>query len=111
MQAIDYEASAHRRRENYEQLDQALRDSNLLHFELEDDSVPMVYPYMTQREGLRQHLIDNKVFVAQYWPDVLKCTNEGDWEHKITLQLLPLPIDQRYGSDDMKRILKLLKGS
>lgn len=111
MQAIDYEASAHRRRENYEQLDQALRDSNLLHFELGADSVPMVYPYMAKREGLRKHLIDNKVFVAQYWPDVLKWTNEGDWEHRITLQLLPLPIDQRYGSNDMERILSLLKES
>jgi hypothetical protein len=69
---------------------------------------PMVYPYWTDDVNLRQKLIDNKVYVATYWPNVLKWCQPTDLEYQLTNQIIPLPIDQRYGQAEMDYILTLI---
>ena len=108
MMSIDYGKVAEQRRDNYLRLDEILRDKNGITLPLAADAVPMVYPFLIEDENLRQHLIDNKVFVARYWPNVLEWCNEGSHEYRLTNQLLPLPIDQRYREADMKRIIQLI---
>ena len=108
MASIDYPAVAARRRDNYKLLDEALRGINGSALSQADDAVPMVYPFLTTDAGLRQRMIDNRVFVAQYWPNVLEWSAPSDTEYKLTQNLLPLPIDQRYGEEDMKRIIQLI---
>jgi hypothetical protein len=68
----------------------------------------MVYPFMIDDESLRGRLIQNKVFVARYWPNVLEWCGENELESKLTRHIIPLPIDQRYGEKDMERILKII---
>ena len=108
MMSIDYKQIAARRRENYIRLDEALREKNGINLPLASDAVPMVYPFLTDDENLRQRLIDNKVFVAQYWPNVLDWCDKESNDYKLTKHLLPLPMDQRYGEEDMKRIIQLI---
>lgn len=110
MQGIDYDTIAQRRRSNYLILQNSLVKGNDLKLPLEDDAVPMVYPYFTQDEGLREKLIGNKVFVARYWPNVLEWTNKDDIEYKLAFQTQHLPIDQRYDEEEMKYILDLFAG-
>ena len=97
MQSIDYETIAQQRRSNYIRMHNALCDSNILLLNLEDDAVPMVYPYMSSNEGLREILIEKKVFVARYWPNVTKWTSPNNLEYQLTMMMQPIPIDQRYG--------------
>lgn len=106
MQGIDCEAAAQRRRANYQILQDALGKENNLELHMEDDAVPMVYPYLAPVEGLRENLIENKIYVARYWPNVLEWTTPNDMECLLAYQMLPLPIDQRYGEEEMKRIIK-----
>ena len=108
MASIDYKQAATRRRENYAFLDEALKGKNRISLPLADDAVPMVYPFLTDDDGLRQRLIENKIFVAQYWPNVLDWCEKGYTDHQLTKQLLPLPVDQRYGTEEMKRIIELI---
>jgi len=108
MASIDYQQVAQRRRENYLLLDGALKGKNGFLLPLADDSIPMVYPFLTDDEGLRQRLIDHKIFVAQYWPNVLGWCEENCTDHQLTKQLIPLPIDQRYGEDEIKRIIEMI---
>lgn len=108
MQSIDYNKVAKQRRENFIQLDKALANSNELHLYLEEDSVPMVYPYLTERKRLRGYLILNKIFVATYWPNVLEWCIPNDWEFKLVNNIICIPIDQRYGEDDMKKIINVI---
>ena len=69
----------------------------------------MVYPYHVDLGAeLKKKLIDNKIFVATYWPNVLEWSSENDFEYKLTRYLLPLPIDQRYKSNDFKKIEQLV---
>ena len=108
MQGINYEKIAKQRRANYQQLHAALGMNNALSLLLEGDAVPMVYPYMAPVKGLREKLIENKVFVARYWPNVLEWTTKDDIEYLLAYQMQPLPIDQRYGEEDMNRIIALI---
>ena len=108
MQGLDYTGIAKQRRDNYIQLYSALGTSNTLNLPLEDDAVPMVYPYLAPVKGLREKLIENKVFVARYWPNVLEWSTKDDIEYLLAYQMQPLPIDQRYGEEDMNRIITLI---
>ena len=108
MQGIDYAFVAKQRRENYNQLNKELGSSNSLDLPLEDDAVPMVYPYLTSSVGIREKLIDNKAFVARYWPNVLEWTSNNDIEYLLAYQMQPLPIDQRYGEEEMNYITHLI---
>lgn len=108
MQGIDYANIAKRRRENYLLLHKELGAYNSVILPLEDDAVPMVYPYLAQVKGLREKLIENKVFVARYWPNVLDWTTMDDIEYLYAYQMQPLPIDQRYWAEDIQRIVEIL---
>ena len=108
MQSIDYEAAAKKRRENFMLLHAALGGENNLELQLEVDAVPMVYPFLAPIKGLREKLIENKVFVARYWSNVLDWTTEKDVEYLLAYQMQPLPIDQRYGEENMQRIIKII---
>ena len=109
MQSIDYEAAAKRRRENYLMLHEAFGGENNLELPLEKDAVPMVYPYLAPVKGLREELIENKVFVARYWPNVLDWSTKDDIEYLLACQMQPLSVDQRYGEEEMKRIIEIIK--
>lgn len=109
MQSIDYEAAAKKRRENYQMLHEALGEENNLVLPLDEDAVPMVYPFLAPIKGLREKLIENKVFVARYWPNVLEWTMKDDIEYLLAYQMQPLPIDQRYSEEDMKRLINYIK--
>lgn len=109
MQSIDYDDVAKRRRANYELLNESLGGDNNLMLPLEADVVPMVYPFFSSDEGQREKLIENKIFVARYWPNVLEWTTKEDLEYLLASQMQPLPIDQRYGEGDMKRIIEIIK--
>ena len=108
MQGIDYEAAAQRRRANFQMLHESLGKENNIELPLEDDAVPMVYPYLVPVEGLREKLIENKIFVARYWPNVLDWTKPEDIDYLLAHQMQPLPVDQRYGVKDMKRIIDII---
>lgn len=94
---VDIRVAKQRRMDNFAYLQASLPTSFPL--AMADDDVPMVFPYMTDDPSLRTRLIRQKIFVASYWPGVQYC---GDLQERI----MPLPIDQRYDEDDMKRIVE-----
>lgn len=105
MQSIDYEAVAQRRINNYNYLRERLNGTPL-----RQGQVPMIYPYETLGgQQLRKKLIDSKVFVAKYWPNVEEWAGAESTETWMANHILPLPIDQRYNEMDMERIITLIK--
>ena len=113
--SLDYEQIIEVRRDNFHYLHSALADQNgflrlLQRRGMESFACPMVYPFYTEDVTLRSRLIENKVFVAQYWPNVLEWCNPIHCEYALCNHILPLPIDQRYGREDMKEIIELING-
>ena len=106
---VNFEKVLAIRRTNFAYLHKALNESNPLQLpELSSIACPMAYPFLAPNKGLREKLIDNKVFVARYWPNVLDWTSEKDIEYLLSYQLQPLPIDQRYSEEDMRRIVEIV---
>ena len=108
MQSIDYGWVAKRRRANYNHLLESLKDSNLLQISLDNDTVPMVYPYLMTRERLRDNLIRNKIFVACYWPNVSEWADENSLEKRLVQQMVPIPVDQRYDILELEYIIRTI---
>ena len=109
MSSICYKSVADRRISNYIYLHDNLSSSNTLSVDLERKNVPMVYPFLSEDINLRKKLIDNKVYVASYWPNVQSWCNTESLENTLSQLLLPLPIDQRYSIDEMNFIVSVLK--
>lgn len=107
---IDYDSVIEKRRRNYQYLSNALGEKNLLQLPSMDSfTCPMVYPFMASDESLRTRLIENKIFVARYWPNVLEWCGENELEYKIASKVIPIPVDQRYNIEDMERIIEIIK--
>ncbi len=109
MMTINYEKIKSRRRKNFLRVHNALNDTNSFICNLESDAVPMIYPYMTDKKGLRQMLINNRVFVAKYWQNVEEWVERGCLEWNLVNYMVAIPIDQRYDEDDMDYIVRLIK--
>lgn len=103
---IDYENVTRVRRENFHFLHEHLAGRNLFDFNLTSDFVPMVYPFLSDNSNLRLKLISKSIFVATYWPNVLDWVSKNSIEYSLTLNLLPIPVDQRYNQIDMATIIE-----
>lgn len=109
MCSINYTVKANRRISNFHMLDKVLRNTNHFKGDMDYVTVPMVYPYLVE-DGvhLRQYLIDHQIFCARYWPNVLDWCRPTDWEYRLAENLVCIPIDQRYGEEEMKRIIEII---
>lgn len=105
MKGINYKAVAQRRRVNFNYLHLHLAETNHLSFELDEKSVPMAYPYLNDDQTLKLRLITEKIFMATYWHNVMEWCKPEDWEYVLSERTVFLPVDQRYGLEDMKRIV------
>lgn len=107
---IDYDNAKEKRRANYQLLHEALGELNALPLPTMDTfACPMVYPFIPKkgRADLRKKLQEQRIYTATYWPKLVELNN-GTLEECLAKNLIPLPIDQRYGAEDMKRIIEII---
>jgi hypothetical protein len=105
---INFKRAKKIREENFAFLHKNLGKSNHLSIDTSDLNGPMVYPFLLYKDGLREYLIKQKIFVAKYWPNTFDWCSEDMIEYKLAKYLVPLPIDQRYGFSEMKHILNTI---
>lgn len=110
LEAIDFDDAKTKRRENFAYLHSHLSSENMLSIDLQATAVPLCYPYRTTDTRLRQKLIDARVYVPRYWPDIPSVLQDNGLTQRLVDEIIPLPIDQRYGLEDMQRILEVLHG-
>ncbi|MBA3026193.1 MAG: hypothetical protein FP820_07230 [Sulfurimonas sp.] len=108
LSTIDYKNIAKKRKENFMYLHDNLKMMNSLRIDEDSLSIPMIYPFLFKEE-LKKILIENKIYVATYWPNILEIQDIPKNEQNLTKNLIPLPLDQRYNLDDMKRIVQIIK--
>ena len=58
---------------------------------------------------VKKKLIESRMFVATYWPNVLNWCTEDMLEHELASKVIAIPIDQRYDVKEMGRIIQILK--
>lgn len=110
LKSVDFELVKKRRRENFRQLNEALSGINQLHIpDMKTFACPMVYPFYTSDDTLKKRLIENKIFVATYWPNVLDWCKDSMLEYELASRVIAIPVDQRYENENMNKIIKIIE--
>lgn len=109
LHAVDYEAARATRNRNARYLHERLREYNQLNIQIDADTAPICYPLLPKvKTASRSELINNRIFLPSYWPEVLARVEEDSFEWKLVTDGLFLPCDQRYTENDMDRLISLL---
>ncbi|MBK9162191.1 MAG: hypothetical protein IPM27_11715 [Nitrosomonadales bacterium] len=106
--AVDFDGARSVRHENFMFLHRELSGINPFEIDVAEAAAPLCYPFITNDRDLRQRMIANRIFVPTYWPEALGRVGDA-WAEKMIRNLLPLPVDQRYGRDDMQRIVSIIR--
>ncbi|WP_379157282.1 hypothetical protein [Paenibacillus sp. sgz5001063] len=109
LQNINYESSIIKRIDNFKHLHSFLGNINKMHIDLTHIHGPMIYPLLIHSADLRSYLINNKIYVATYWKEVMNIVETNTVEYDFAKYLIPLPIDQRYDISDMNIIIELIR--
>lgn len=107
---VDYGRVRKIRRNNYNILACGLLHEQIICLKLYDEAVPLCYPFFTKSTELRKRLIENRIYVPTYWSNVIESCINDRIEYKLSKNVMPIPIDQRYYENDMYEILNLING-
>lgn len=105
---VDWGRIARRRRENFMKLHSRLAPINRLRMPDLQEDVPFCYPLVSGIPGLRDELIDAGVALPLLWPEVIEALPAVSEENELARSLLPLPIDHRYGAEEMDWLCQLI---
>ncbi len=106
MLAVDFEKTRARREENFSYLHEHLGYLNKLPGDMLRPCAAFCYPLWTNLPEWRNDLIDRKIYIPVLWSHLLAPSLAGTLEQKLARQLIPLPVDQRYGQKEMERIVR-----
>lgn len=108
LKGIDYDFVRARREENFDRLHLALGGSNELRIRRPEG--PFAYPYMVRGAAeIRRKMIERKIYIPILWPDAASAAPEGSFDRRLSADVLPLPVDQRYGAEEMDIMIDALK--
>ena len=112
---IDVELVKEKRRDNASYLYQELKNNYFVKPLLDEPNFthdcPLFFPIKvnsTLRESLRKYLADNEIYCPIHWPKPNE-SHLNDITNVIFDEELSLICDQRYGIDDMKRIVRTIE--
>jgi len=110
LDGADYEKNKQIRKQNFAVLQSVLGKYNLLNIEnlLDKEAIPMIYPFMIEREDLLSYMLENKHFQGRWWRYILDICSESSMEYQLSKYMLPITIDQRYDEADMKELAKFI---
>jgi hypothetical protein len=101
LHGVDYEGVKNRRNENFNFLHSRLKDINKLSLIVPDGA--FMYPLYLENGGiLRKKLQEQKIYIPTLWPAVFDRCKSDILEYDLAENILPLPIDQRYGKEEME---------
>lgn len=111
LKATNYEFIQEKRKENFYYLDYCLKDINLLKPKeyIDENTVPMVYPFASKNKNLVNILLEQKHFQGQWWAYILNEMKENCMETWLSEYMVPLTIDQRYNQQQLNQIVNIVK--
>ncbi len=108
LKSIDYESIKNKRVNNFSYAHEKLRGLNKIKLNLTMDYqlFPMVYPLIIENESLVEQLKSHGIYTGRWWSHVLRQVHPDSYEAYLSKYLIPIPIDQRYGPDEIDYIHK-----
>ena len=106
---VDYDSIRRTRQKNFDALATYLKDKNIMNVLRKNECTPMIYPFQTDMENMRQCLVEHHIYVPFWWKYLLEYSELSLFERKLIEELMPLPIDQRYNESDMEYLANIVK--
>ncbi len=101
LSGVDYGRVKAVRERNFAELARLLRLANLL--DPDQPEGPYMYPFLVRDAGdVRKRLASRGMYVPTLWLNVLEECPAGSVARRFAWDILPLPVDQRYGVADMR---------
>lgn len=101
LHGIDYERVRQRRTENFAFLHERLHGINRLNLTIPEGA--FMYPlYLENGAEIRKKLQAMKIYIPTLWPSVFALCGKMEPEYDMAKNILPLPVDQRYGKEEME---------
>ena len=110
LRSIDYNIIIEKRNSNFKVLHERLQFINKFRIPVEYNA-PFVYPLYVENNNLRSKLVENKIYVSQWWKYLIYEVKQNSYEARLSKWLFPLPIDQRYTNADMESIADIVFSS
>ena len=107
---INYNRAQRKRYVNFRYLANAFKGMNRFAWTNRDAAEgPLCYPlWIDGGKTIKQSLFAERIYVPTYWTEVNKRVQADSVEHRFVEDLLCLPVDQRYGVADMRRIMSVI---
>ena len=109
---IKWNSIAVKRRKNWNMLNELIGEKfDIMINHLPDGTVPIGYMiFFKDRDKIKEKLAKNRIFAPVHWP-LPNEINKSDFPDSVHLSnsILTLPIDQRYGLDEMNYIAETIK--
>ena len=106
---VDYESVKEKRTENFQELNRELNQYNKIK-NLNHITGAYMYPLLIKDgANVRKYLQEHKIYISMLWPNVIETEAEDSYEYYLVQNILPIPCDQRYDSDDMRYIATMIK--
>lgn len=108
LRGINYEAIREKRLNNYRTLHSLLGSENS--FTRREPVGPFAYPCLVSNGvSVRKKLASMNIFVPTNWSYLISRAKAGSLEKYWSENILPLPVDQRYGREEMMEIAAAVK--
>ncbi len=107
LRGLDHEYIKKARTDNWRILHEHLNEYNGL--KLKNTENAFAYPLLVKNgREMRNILIGRKIYIPLLWPNVLSDCPLDSVEYELADNILPLPCDQRYKSEDMNYLAEQL---
>lgn len=108
LHGIDYDYVMKKRTDNFSKYHDLLGAVNGLCLKIAEGA--FAYPLLVDNAPeLRKALQKNKIYIPTLWPNVLNEVKKETIEYKFVNNILPLPCDQRYNTEDIIYISECIK--
>lgn len=110
---LDVELLKAKRRSNYEIIAKGLvgcEGIKVIFERIDENVVPLYCPILcNDRQVVQKELVKNSIYAPVVWPKADCCPQVDKDTDYVYEHILCIPIDQRYGIDDMERVVSVIK--
>jgi len=115
LDSIDYKEYLTKRRQNFKTSKELFSSLNQMDCSLvenvEEDAAPIAYPLLVRNDKLRSFLKEKHIYVGQWWRYLVDEMDVSSIESYYSRYLFPIPIDHRYGENELLYIYEIIRES
>ena len=108
LHGVEYRRAKRIRHNNYSYLHQNLGKKNKLRLTAQPGT--FMYPLLLANGAeIRKRMQARKIYIPTLWTDVFTWCGEDESAYELAKNVLPLPVDQRYGEREMTSIVESIE--